>query len=355
MGEVAERISPYVSAYSTDLRDESLDGQRVVVAGIVTGRRTVITKAKASMAIVTMEDLQGSIEVVVFPRLFETTGPTWRDGAILLVAGRVDHKGEDISLLADMVADWDDASAAGPETFARQVAAADRGGRRPPAGGNGSSFGAPRFGPPGSPARVPASSPGGPAAAAAPIRPLVGVGPGAGTVAAGPASAASSPAVASSTRPQVPFVSPLRGGGPGSVDLPPIAPAEPVGAHVELPGGVRPSDERDEPPVPDEARARIVADATADSPVDAGPDTVLHVRFASVAPSDRVVVAMETFKSVLRDRPGETRVVIHVPGPGGGAALPMELRRGVAYDAELLAEIRRRLGEGIVEIHLGSA
>jgi hypothetical protein len=32
----------------------------------------------------------------------------------------------------------------------------------------------------------------------------------------------------------------------------------------------------------------------------------------------------------------------------------MELRRGVAYDAELLAEIRRRLGEGIVEIQLGT-
>jgi hypothetical protein len=124
---------------------------------------------------------------------------------------------------------------------------------------------------------------------------------------------------------------------------------------VELPGGVQPSDDRDEPPVPDEARARIVADAGADAPVDAGPNTVLHVRFASIAPSDRVIVAMETFKSVLRDRPGETRVVIHVPGPGGGAALPMELRRGVAYDAELLSEIRRRLGEGIVEIHLGSA
>ena len=26
----------------------------------------------------------------------------------------------------------------------------------------------------------------------------------------------------------------------------------------------------------------------------------------------------------------------------------MELRRGVAYDAELLAEVRRRLGEGLV-------
>ena len=65
--------------------------------------------------------------------------------------------------------------------------------------------------------------------------------------------------------------------------------------------------------------------------------------------------AMEQFKSLLRDRPGSTRVVLHVPAPGGGSALPMELRRGVAYDTELVAEVRRRLGEGVVELRLASA
>ena len=109
------------------------------------------------------------------------------------------------------------------------------------------------------------------------------------------------------------------------------------------------------PAVPDEARARIVADATADAPVDAGPSAVLHVRFGVHAPSDRVVVAMETFKTLLRDRPGSTRVVIHLPAPTGGPALPMELRRGVAYDSELVAEVRRRLGDGLVELSLVSA
>ena len=67
--------------------------------------------------------------------------------------------------------------------------------------------------------------------------------------------------------------------------------------------------------MPDEARARIVADASADAPVDAGPDTVLHVRFVGSAPPDRVVGAMETFRTVLRDRPGATTVIIHVPPP----------------------------------------
>ena len=107
--------------------------------------------------------------------------------------------------------------------------------------------------------------------------------------------------------------------------------------------------------MPDEARERIVAAATADAPLAAGPDAILHVRFAGSAGSERVVSAMELVKLLLRDRPGATRVVIHVPASGAGEALPMELRRGVAYDAELLAEVHRRLGDGLVELRLAQA
>ena len=132
MGEVAERVGQFVTAYSGDLKDESLDGQRVVLGGIVTGIRSVITKSKSTMAVVTLEDLQGTLEVVVFPRTYEQTIGTWRDGAILLVAGRVDHRGEEASLLADAVWDWDTVADRGPEAFAREVGALDRrgGGRR---------------------------------------------------------------------------------------------------------------------------------------------------------------------------------------------------------------------------------
>ena len=90
----------------------------------------------------------------------------------------------------------------------------------------------------------------------------------------------------------------------------------------------------EEPPLPDEARARAAAAAQAPSrPIEAAPGAVLNVRFAREAGTDRVVSAMHAFKAVLRERPGATRVVVHVPAPGGDA-LPMELR-GVAYDAEL--------------------
>ena len=255
----------------------------------------------------------------MFPRLYEQTGLTWRDGEILLVAGRVDHKGEEVSLLADLVVEWDEATVAGPEAFARQVAAGERGSGRRGAGwsGNGNGHG------------------NGPGEAAG--RQLVAVGPGQ-PVAVG-----------------VAYVSPRRGGGTGgevAPSLPPIAPGEPVSTYVSAAGTVIGPDDDDEPAVPDEARARIVADATSEAPLDAGPESVLHVRFAGSAPADRVVGAMETFKAVLRDRPGSTRVVIHIPTPAGGMPLPTELRRGVAYDAELLAEVRRRLGDGLVELRL---
>jgi len=334
MGEVAAQVGQFVNAYSGDLSDESLEGQRIVVGGIVTGIRTVITKAKASMAIVTMEDLQGTIEVVVFPRLYEQTGPIWRDGSILLVAGRVDHRGEEVSLLADLVAEWDDAVIKGPEAFARDVAAGDRGARRRGPGGwqNGQ-------GPGGS----------GQAIGAGQARPMVPVGPGPGVEGDGAPAA------------PVPMVSPLRHAAvtapsDSPAAIAPFAPAEPIPTYVDAPGMAAMAPDRDlDPAVPDEVRARIVADATAHAPVDAGPAAVLHVRFGVHAPSDRVVVAMETFKVLLRDHPGATRVVIHVPTPSGGSALPMELRRGVAYDSELVAEVRRRLGDGLVELSLVSA
>ncbi len=337
MGEVAEQVGRFVNAYSGDLKDESLDGQRIVVGGIVTGIRTVVTKRNDTMAIVTIEDLQGTIEVVVFPRLYETSRPTWRDGAILLIAGRVDHRGEEASVLADLVQDWDDAVALGPEAFARDVAAGDRGSRGRAGNGragsaNGNGNGAPR--------------------------PMVAVGPGAAPVpvaAGGVDVGAESPAVA--------FVSPLRvdadvaSATSDSISaLPPIAPAEPVSAYVEADSVAALAPDRDqEPAVPDEARERIVAAATADAPLAAGPDAILHVRFAGSAGSERVVSAMELVKTLLRDRPGATRVVIHVPASGAGEALPMELRRGVAYDAELLAEVHRRLGDGLVELRLAQA
>ena len=141
-------------------------------------------------------------------------------------------------------------------------------------------------------------------------------------------------------RADVPYVSPLRADAADLASvaaLPRIAPAEPVPTYAPAaPGvGAPASDRDDEPALPDEARTRAAAEATAaTAPLEtAGPDRVLHVSFGG-APADQLVRAMELFRQLVRERPGDTRVVVHVPAPGG-AALPMELKQAVAYDAEL--------------------
>jgi len=326
LGEVAERIGHFVTAYSGDLKDETLDGQRVVVGGVVTGSRTVVTKAKATMAVVTLEDLQGAIEVVVFPRLHEQTIGTWTEGVILLVAGRIDHRGEEVSLLADAAWEWDAAAARGQDAFAAEVAAGERGSR----GGRGRTIGSRGAGANGNGAN----------------------GNGQGAAARRAVDAGAAPASAGqAARDQ----GELQSGDPGEPPsgAPGAMPPEP------LPGSSEPADleaaapDFEVPALPEEARPRAIASAAEPTvPIEAGPAGRLHVRFGAGVEPDVLAGAMATVRDLLRSRPGTTRVTVHLPQGPGRAALPMELRSGVAYDADLVADVGRRLRPEICVLEL---
>jgi hypothetical protein len=106
----------------------------------------------------------------------------------------------------------------------------------------------------------------------------------------------------------------------------------------------------DEPPWPEEAQRReAAAAAQPTAPLEATIGRTLHVRFGS-APMDRVIEAFGALRELFAGRPGETPVVLHVPA-GSGREQPMQLRAGVAYDAELLGAIERRVG-GLVRLQL---
>ncbi len=314
-----------MTAYSGDLGEE-LDQQRVVVGGIVTGVRTVVTKARATMAVATLEDLQGSLEVVVFPKTFEETAGAWRPDAILLVAGRVDHKGDETVLLADAIWDWDAALAMGETAFGQAVADGDRS-RRGGRGGNGY--------------RGDANGNGWPRTEG-----------GGQRVAVGPGLPASAPAVRT-----IPHVSPLRGGGIlGTIEVtghggaPPAAlprprPVAPV-SEMPVPRSIAAlEDGDDEPALPDgprQAMEAVVAPDAPTLPTTARAGQVLQVRFGRTD-EQRLVDAFEALRAVVNARPGETAVVLHLPASGGHVQ-QMQLRTGVAYDGELVAELRRRVG-----------
>ncbi len=82
------------------------DGMHAVMAGIVTGRKTLITKTNKMMAFVDMEDLYGTVEVVVFPNVYERYGALTAEDAVISVSGKVNFKeGEVPKLLADRITD----------------------------------------------------------------------------------------------------------------------------------------------------------------------------------------------------------------------------------------------------------
>jgi DNA polymerase-3 subunit alpha len=85
--------------------DETMNGQRVALAGVVAWVRQIVTKKGDPMAFVGLEDLQGSIELVVFPRTYDKVRVLLQEDKLLLVRGRVDANGREPKILCDQVHD----------------------------------------------------------------------------------------------------------------------------------------------------------------------------------------------------------------------------------------------------------
>ncbi len=79
---------------------ETADKSEATIGGIVGSVTRRYTKSGDPMLFFPLEDLQGSVEVVAFPRAVAEYGPFIREDAILVVKGRVDHRGDDVKFIA---------------------------------------------------------------------------------------------------------------------------------------------------------------------------------------------------------------------------------------------------------------
>lgn len=80
------------------------NGRVFTFGGVVTRFREVRTKKNNSpMAFITLEDTSGSINVVVFPKLYDITKDLLREDAVLLVKGKVDYREEEVQLVAENI------------------------------------------------------------------------------------------------------------------------------------------------------------------------------------------------------------------------------------------------------------
>jgi DNA polymerase III subunit alpha len=103
--EAAAWLANHLSHDMSQLTSE-LSGERVKVAGVVTGVRRILTRTKSQMAVLALEDMHGTIEAVVFPRVYERSAELWREDAILIVEGKVDTRSERPQLVIDRAEGW---------------------------------------------------------------------------------------------------------------------------------------------------------------------------------------------------------------------------------------------------------
>ena len=79
------------------------EGQKRTVAGIIVDQRKIITKSGDTMSFIQLEDLTQSIEVVVFPRVYQQAGFLLSSDEPLVVVGRVNHQDEGVKLIAENI------------------------------------------------------------------------------------------------------------------------------------------------------------------------------------------------------------------------------------------------------------
>ncbi|MCK4659858.1 MAG: DNA polymerase III subunit alpha [Phycisphaerae bacterium] len=89
------------TAHTVDLKSYD-QGAKVVLGGMVSSLRTVTTKAGrkpgSKLGIVTLEDLQGQVEAILFPEMLAEQRAVVTPDAILFFRGEVDRKREEPSL-----------------------------------------------------------------------------------------------------------------------------------------------------------------------------------------------------------------------------------------------------------------
>ena len=82
-------------------------GQQVVFGGLIAGVKKINTRAGATMAFVTVEDLYGNIDCVAFPRIYDRARHFLKADAVVKVTGKIDISPDKLPvIIADKIEEF---------------------------------------------------------------------------------------------------------------------------------------------------------------------------------------------------------------------------------------------------------
>jgi DNA polymerase III subunit alpha len=101
VGDLSRHISAVISEVTAEMA-----GRDVIIAGLVASTRQLLTRDGRTFAAVELEDLTGTIEVTVWPDVYEATREYWQSGQVLLVTAKVKARDDRLSVGVSMVRRW---------------------------------------------------------------------------------------------------------------------------------------------------------------------------------------------------------------------------------------------------------
>jgi DNA polymerase-3 subunit alpha len=119
LNEFQIQLAQIVSYFSGQLVEASHE-EKVRVAGLITVVRPYTTKTGKPMGFVTMEDIQGNIELVLFPKTWEKFREGLTVGQIIIVEGKVDQSNPPPKILVDVIKTEIKMTMAADDPYAKQ-------------------------------------------------------------------------------------------------------------------------------------------------------------------------------------------------------------------------------------------
>ncbi|TMC63288.1 MAG: DNA polymerase III subunit alpha [Chloroflexota bacterium] len=111
--ELHAKVDTYANQVTPDMED-----YEVRIGGVIKAVRPIVTKSGKAMAFVQLEDLTATIEVIVFPKVFEERRSLLLSDTVVIVRGKVDarasandddERAEQAKVIADEILAFDDA------------------------------------------------------------------------------------------------------------------------------------------------------------------------------------------------------------------------------------------------------
>ena len=102
-GHPVKEYQGYIEKVATplDKLNKDLVGEKIAVGGVIQKVQKILTKAQQTMYFITLEDMKGKIELLVFPKVLERVATLWVEEKMIIAEGRLSDKDGAYKLVVD--------------------------------------------------------------------------------------------------------------------------------------------------------------------------------------------------------------------------------------------------------------